>query len=298
MPDNKGTRSVVDPEAELDRIEAGLDALSTGVAKKRPWPRRVLATVTPPLAACVLVLLCWQVVVVALHLQPSYVLPGPGDVGHSLVAQWGNGQLLDAIWRSLSRAVLGYAASVVIGTLLGLLVARLSWVRSAIKPVLSGLQSLPSVAWIPAAIMWFGLTDGAVYTVVLLGAVPSVAVGMVNGHDQIPPLYGKVGRILGAKGLRAAQLVTLPAALPGYLSGLRQAWAFAWRSLMAAELITQSPDLGTGLGQLLDRHRELSEMDGVMAVIITILVVGIVVELLLFAPVERRILRRRGLLAH
>ncbi|HYS41714.1 MAG TPA: ABC transporter permease [Pseudonocardiaceae bacterium] len=300
MPDSAtvdegiGPEADFDPEAELARIEAGLDALSTGAQRVRPSSRRIAGAVLPAVVACGLLLVGWQVVVAA-HLQPSYVLPGAIEVGRSLAAQWDSGLLADAVWRSLSRALVGYTVSVLIGTLLGLLVARMRWVRAAVKPVLSALQSLPSVAWVPAAIMWFGLTDAAVYTVVLLGAVPSVAIGMVTGHDQIPPLYGRVGQILGARGLRAAQLIVLPAALPGYLGGLRQAWAFAWRSLMAAELITQSPDLGTGLGQLLDRHRELSEMDGVLAVIIVILAVGIVVELLLFAPLERRVLRRRGL---
>ncbi len=115
--------------------------------------------------------------------------------------------------------------------------------------------------------------------------------------DQIPPIYHRVGRILGARGLRAAWHIAVPAALPGYVGGLKQGWAFAWRSLMAAELITQSPDLGTGLGQLLDSGRQLSDISLVFAMIIVILAVGIAIDQVLFSPLERDVLRRRGLLA-
>ncbi len=186
--------------------------------------------------------------------------------------------------------------SLVIGTPLGLAMWQLLAVRRAIGPTVSGLQSLPSVAWVPAAIIWFGLTDAAIYTVVLLGAVPSIANGLLSGIDQVPPLYSP--RRAGCSGCRPGarvRHVLLPAALPGYLGGLQQGWAFAWRSLMAAELITYSPALGIGLGQLLNVGRELSQMDLVITSILLILVVGIAIELLVFAPIERRVLRRRGL---
>ncbi len=165
----------------------------------------------------------------------------------------------------------------------------------AIGPIISGLQSLPSVAWVPAAIIFFGIGDAAIYAVILLGAVPSIANGMVSGIDQVPPLYSRVGQVLGARGWQTARYVLLPAALPGYVGGLRQGWAFSWRSLMAAELIVNSPELGEGLGQLLDQGRFLSSKTLVFAGILGILAVGIAVELLLFAPLERRVLRRRGL---
>ncbi|KWX09388.1 sulfate ABC transporter permease, partial [Carbonactinospora thermoautotrophica] len=174
-------------------------------------------------------------------------------------------------------------------------VARFRTLRTAIGPVLSGLQSLPSVAWVPAAIIWFGLSDATIYTVVLLGAVPSIANGLVAGLDQVPPLFLRVGRTLGARGLASVRHVLLPAALPGYVAGLKQGWAFSWRSLMAAELIAISPDLGPGLGQLLEVGRELSDMSLVVAAILLILLVGIGIELFVFAPVERRILHGRGL---
>jgi NitT/TauT family transport system permease protein len=206
-----------------------------------------------------------------------------------------DGTALEAIWTSLSRGAVGFAMSLVIGSLLGLAMWGSRWLRAAIGPIVSGLQNLPSVAWVPAAIIWFGLTNAAIYTVVLLGAVPSIANGLLSGLKQVPPLFDRVGRVLGLSTLGRIRYVLLPAALPGYLGGLRQGWAFAWRSLMAAELITYSPSLGQGLGQLLNIGRELSQMTLVITSIALILVVGIAIELLVFAPIERRVLVRRGL---
>ena len=236
----------------------------------------------------------WQLAY-ALEVKPPHALPSPADVARSLAEQWREGNVQHAVKNSLHRGVLGFLASIAVGTPLGLLIARVRLVRLAIGPIVSGLQSLPSVAWVPAAIIWFGLSDAAIYFVVLMGAVPSIANGLVAGIDQVPPLYLKVGRVLGARRLTAARHVVVPAALPGYVAGLKQGWAFSWRSLMAAELITFSPRLGLGLGHLLDSGRQLSDMSLVMGSILVILAVGIGIELLVFAPLERRVLTRRGL---
>src|SRR5256714_1041696 len=120
------------------------------------------------------------------------------------------------------------------------------------SPVLTGLQSLPSVAWVPAGVLWFGLTDMTIYFVILLGAVPSIANGLVSGIAQVPPLLPRVGHAVGAGRLQIATLILLPASLPGFLAGLKQGWAFAWRSLMAAEIIATAPSLGFGLGAFLE----------------------------------------------
>jgi NitT/TauT family transport system permease protein len=226
---------------------------------------------------------------------PEYQVPAPGAVWNEFLDTISEGALLDIVWTSVSRAFVGFVVALLIATPLGLLVANVRFVRSAIGPLLAGLQSLPSVAWVPAAIIWFQLTDAAIYTVVLLGAVPSIANGLLSGLKQVPPLFDRVGRVLGLSALGRTRYVLLPAALPGYLGGLRQGWAFAWRSLMAAELITYSPALGQGLGQLLNMGRELSQMALVITSIGLILVVGIAIELLVFAPIERRVLTRRGL---
>jgi NitT/TauT family transport system permease protein len=284
-----------DQAAVLDSLERGLDALDPPAAETGSVWRRQAGKILPPLIAVGVVLLVWQVLIWA-EVKPRYTFPSPGDVWSTTVEQWQEGTLPEAIWLSLSRGMLGFLASVAIGTPLGLVVARVKPLRTALAPILSGLQSLPSVAWVPAGILWFGLSPATIYFVVLLGAVPSIANGTISGIDQVPPLYLRVGRVLGAKGLRAARYIVMPAALPGYLGGLKQGWAFAWRSLMAAELITQSPRLGTGLGQLLDTGRQLFDVSLVFAMIIAILVVGVAVDRIVFSPLERGVLRRRGLL--
>lgn len=280
---------------DLASLEAGLDALETSDVARTPGWRRVLSAAWPPAVAIGLLLLVWELVYRA-GVQPAYALPSPADVGLVLLEQLRDGTLLEAIGTSVERGGLAFVVAVAVGTPLGLLVGRVRAVRRGIGPLLSGLQSLPSIAWVPAAIIFFGLGEAAIYAVVLLGAVPSIANGMVSGIDQVPPLFLRVGRVLGARGLASARYVLLPAVLPAYLGGLRQGWAFSWRSLMAAELIVRSPELGVGLGQLLDQGRLLSDMSLVFAGIFGILVVGIAVELCLFAPLERRVLRRRGLL--
>ncbi len=279
---------------EVASLEAGLDALDTPTTTDVPLWTRLRRTALPPVVAVAFFVLVW-VVVVALNVKPTYVLPPPSEVWTTFLDYWSQGAVREAVWNSLRRAAVGFAVSVVVGTALGLMLARFRFVRTAIGPLVSGLQSLPSVAWVPAAIIWFGLTDAAIYAVVLLGAAPSIANGLLAGVQQVPPLYLRVGRVLGASGFTAIRHVVLPAAMPGYLAGLRQGWAFAWRSLMAAELITYSPSLGTSLGQLLQTGRELSDMSLVVTAILMILVVGIGIELLVFSPFERRLLRARGL---
>lgn len=286
-----------DSAGDLAGLEAGLDALDTRTATRVPVAHVLRKKVLPPLVAVLLVLGLWQLTF-SLQLKPSYLLPGPLMVWDALAEEWYKGTILEIVWQSISRGALGFLVALVFGTLLGLLVARVKPVRAAIGPILSGLQSLPSVAWVPAAIIWFGLTDATIYAVVLLGAVPSIANGLVAGVDRIQPLHLRAGHVIGATGFRGVRHVLLPAALPGYISGLKQGWAFSWRSLMAAELIAKSPELGSGLGQLLDTGRANQDMPLVLGAILLILLVGIGIELLIFAPVERRILRNRGLLGN
>jgi NitT/TauT family transport system permease protein len=277
-------------------VVAGLDALDAGPQlPPRPGPGRVFVrSVLPPIVFLAVLVGVWQLAFEA-GVKPPYALPSPAKVGQVFWATVQDGRAVEAIWTSLSRGAVGFAMSLMFGTLLGLAMWWSRWLRAAIGPIVSGLQSLPSVAWVPAAIIWFGLSNAAIYTVVLLGAVPSIANGLLGGMKQVPPLFDRVGRVLGLSSLARTRYVLLPAALPGYLGGLRQGWAFAWRSLMAAELITYSPALGQGLGQLLNLGRELSQMSLVITSITLILVVGVAIELLLFAPLERRVLNRRGL---
>jgi NitT/TauT family transport system permease protein len=272
-----------------------LDALEAPVLAAQPGPGAVaVRSVLPPLVAVAAFIVLWQLAYSS-ELKPSYALPGPLDVLRTFSETVRDGRAWDAISISVTRGAMGFLASLVVGTVLGLTMWRSRWLRAALGPFVSGLQSLPSVAWVPAAIIWFGLSDAAIYAVVLLGAVPSIANGLLAGFDQVPPLLDRVGRVLGLGTTGRLRHVLLPAALPGYLAGLKQGWAFSWRSLMAAELITYSPALGIGLGQQLNIGRELNAMDLVIASIFLILVVGVAIELLVFAPVERRVLRARGL---
>jgi NitT/TauT family transport system permease protein len=281
---------------DTDRLEAGLDALQARVSREESWARRLRRTALPPTVAVALLLVVWQGFV-WLGVKPTYTVPGPADVWASFREGWAHGEPQKAFLTSIERGVLGFVVAVLIATPLGVLVARVRTVRTAIGPLITGLQVLPSVAWVPAAIIWFGLSDATVYFVILMGAVPSIVNGLVAGVDQVPPLYRRVGRVLGAGRLAMVRHVILPASLPGYLAGLKQGWAFSWRSLMAAEIIAVGGDIGFGLGALLQQGRELSDMSLVVLAILLILVIGIAIELLVFAPIERRVLRSRGLVA-
>ncbi|MER5738059.1 MULTISPECIES: ABC transporter permease [unclassified Streptomyces] len=280
---------------DLAGLEAGLDALDSVQISRTPLREVLLKKVLPPVLAIVLVLGVWQLLV-TLEVADAGKLPSPGAVWDSLETMWLEGTLLEVLWTSVSRALLGFLLALAIGTPLGLLVARVGVVRTAIGPILAGLQSLPSVAWVAPAVLWLGLNDSMMYAVILLGAVPSIANGLVAGVDQVPPLFLRAGRTLGATGLKGAWHIVMPAALPGYLAGLKQGWAFSWRSLMAAEIIASSPDLGLGLGQLLENGRNNFDMPGIFLAIFLILLVGIAIDLLFFSPLERAVLRRRGLL--
>ncbi|WP_158893503.1 ABC transporter permease [Amycolatopsis anabasis] len=284
-------------EAEPDSaaVGAGLDALDTPVtAHRRSVRRRLLGTVLPPLAAFALVIGVWQALWASAW-WPEFKLPSPGTVWTTFWAITVDGSVFEIVWTSGHRAVLGFAVGAAIGTPLGLLVGRIPLVRAAIGPLLTGLQSLPSVAWVPAAILWFGISDPAIYFVVLLGSIPSIANGLIAGLDQVPPILLRVGRVLNAGRFATARHILLPAALPGYLAGLKQGWAFSWRSLMAAELIAVSPQLGIGLGAYLSQGQDFNDMPMVLSAIFLILLVGIGVDLLLFRPLERAVLRARGL---
>lgn len=283
------------PASDLRALEAGLDALQTvALTKKRSW-RRFLDGVLPPVLLLILLVAAWQLYVVVAAPRPD-LFPGPLAVANAFGAAWEAGRVQLAVATSLERGVLGFLIAVVVGTPIGLLLAEVRLVRRALGPLVSGLQVLPSVAWVPAAILWFGLTDATAYFVVLMGAAPSIANGLVSGIDQVPPQLRRVGIVLGASRFQQATLVVLPAALPGYFAGLKQGWAFSWRSLMAAEIITTGGTIGFGLGTMLNQSRELADLAAVLTTILVILAIGILVELVVFAPIERRLLRGRGLL--
>ncbi|WP_461164730.1 ABC transporter permease [Arthrobacter sp. R4-81] len=286
------TRSSTGSE-DLRELGSGLDSLQSDAVRKAgiDWTRILL-----PIAAIAVLIVIWQLYV-SMGFKRRDLVPGPMDVVAQFGTLWGEGKLQEAVWTSLQRGLLGFLISVAIATPVGLLLAQVAPLRRAFGPLISGLQVLPSVAWVPAAIIWFGLTDATVYFVIFMGAIPSIINGLISGVDQIPPQYRSVGTVLGASRLQMAVQIVLPAALPGYLSGLKQGWAFSWRSLMAAEIIAVGGTIGFGLGSMLNQGRDLSDMTIVMSAILLILAIGILIELLVFAPIEKRLLRSRGLLA-
>ncbi|PRB72300.1 ABC transporter permease [Arthrobacter sp. MYb213] len=253
-----------------------------------------LDSVLAPIITVIVLLSLWQIVSWAAPIR-SDLLPGPGAIVAKLPEMLANGSLLGAVGTSLFRALSGFLLAVLIATPVALLLAHHPLLRKGLGPLISAMQVLPSIAWVPAAIILFGLSNATIYMVLLLGAVPSIINGLLSGIDLIPPQYRALSQVLGADKRQHIWHVELPAALPGYVAGLRQGWAFAWRSLMAAELIAVGGALSLGVGSLLQRGRDLADLPLVILVILVILFVGVLIELFCFAPVERKLLRDRGI---
>jgi NitT/TauT family transport system permease protein len=273
---------------------AGLDVLDTPLSPHRDRLGAIWSGTWPKAAAVGIVLALWQVVV-WLRIWPEYVLPGPVTVLSRLAADLLGPVLPVATFITLRRAVLGFGLAFAIGSLLGLAIVRSRLLRTAVASLITGLQTMPSIAWFPLAILLFGLSETAIMFVCILGAAPSIANGLIAGIDHIPRIILRAGHVLGARGFDQYRHVVLPAALPSFIGGLKQGWAFAWRSLMAGELlviIAAQPSIGVRL----QFAREFSDAPGLLAIMIVILVIGITVDLLLFGTLDRAIRRRWGLL--
>ncbi|MFD2767370.1 ABC transporter permease [Micromonospora eburnea] len=280
--------------SRTDAEITGLDALEIAGREQSPTRlRRAWSALWPKLAALALAIAIWQGVVWTGWKDP-WALPGPAtvfaDLGHYLVSS--------ALWDGLAttgrRAAVGFAAAVAVGLTLGLAVARVKVLRAALGSMITALQTMPSIAWFPLAILLFQLSEQAIFFVVVLGAAPSVANGVIHGVDYVPPLLVRAGRNLGARGLNLYRYVIAPAALPAIVAGLKQGWAFAWRSLMAGELLVVIATR-TSIGAQLTYARELSEAPRLMAIMIVILVVGLGVDAA-FGAADKAIRRRWGVL--
>ena len=254
---------------------------------------RIWAWSWPKLLAIGLVLGAWQIVVWS-GWRPEYVLPGPIPTLQAVWEMMGTDRFWSAIATTLTRAVAGFALALLIGTTIGVLVARVRPLRLAVGALITGLQTMPSIAWFPLAILLFKIGESAILFVVVLGAAPSIANGIIAGVDGVLPVLRRVGHTLGARGPALYRDVIVPAAMPTVLSGLKQGWAFSWRSLMAGELLVIVP--GTqSLGTRLQFARDFSDSDGLIATLLVILLIGILVDGLVFGQVERVVLARRGL---
>jgi len=208
-----------------------------------------------------------------LKVWPPYVFPTPQGVLESLWAGFSDHSFWIAIGVSMKRMLLGYSLSVILGMVLGLGVASNKFLEQTVGGLLVSLQSLPSICWLPLAVLWFGLTEKAILFVVVMGSLLSVTIAMETGRQQMPKIYGMAGRNLGARGFPLFWYVLLPASLPYIVSGLKQGWAFAWRSLISGEMIFVS----LGLGQMLMMGRDLNDMSLVIAVMILIVAIGYIV---------------------
>jgi sulfonate transport system permease protein len=240
----------------------------------------------------VLLLLIWDAAFRARIWSPV-LLPSPWQVAIYLKDTAVDGTLLKATVITMRRLLVGYIIGLVVGLPVGLLTARWKLLGDTIGTLALGLQTLPSVCWVPLALLWFGQTEAAMLFVVIMGTLWSVVIATETGVRNVPPIYRRAALTMGSKHLHMWFKVILPAALPFIVSGMKQGWAFAWRSLMAAEIFVTILT-GFGLGQLLHYGRELSAMDQVIAVMLMIVVIGLLADKIFFSPIERFLHHRWG----
>lgn len=283
--------AVETPEVRRGAELAGLDALELSDIGKRSRLSRIWGATWPKIAAIGLVVVGWQLTVLS-GWKPDYVLPGPWAVTQELADQVTTSSFWHAVATTMRRGLTGFALAIAVGLFIGVAVARFRILRAAIGSLITGLQTMPSIAWFPLAILLFQISERAILFVVVLGAAPSIANGVIAGVDYIPPVLRRAGLNLGARGLAMYRHVILPASMPSIVSGLKQGWAFAWRSLMAGELlviIAERPALGVRL----DQFRQQIDAVGVIATMVVILVIGILVDVA-FNVVNQNIRRRWG----
>jgi NitT/TauT family transport system permease protein len=273
-------------------VDTMIDTVLIAEPTHKPAAGKAWAVVWPKLVAVAIFIGGWQLVVWS-GWKPEYVIPSPFTVFNALFHDLGS--LGGAVVVTMRRAFVGFGLSIVIGGLIGLAVARVHVLRVAIGSMITGLQTMPSVAWVPLAIVLFQLSERAILFVVVLGAAPSIANGIIDGVDNVPPILLRAGRVLGARGFSSLRYVVIPAALPSVVSGLKQGWAFAWRSLMAGELIAVFPG-HLGIAQQLNVAAQNADYIGVYEAMIVIFVLGVVLDALFFGTMVRAIRKRYGLI--
>ncbi len=234
----------------------------------------------------------WQLIV-AMKIWPEYVFPSPIQVFGTIITGFSNSTFIVAIGISLKRIAIGYGISILIGGFLGIMMSKFKTVDETLGSLVLGLQTLPSICWLPLALLWFGLNERAIIFVVIMGALFSITTATDSGIKHVSPIYIKAGRNMGARRYTLFLEVIIPAAMPSIISGLKQGWSFAWRSLMAGELLF----VNLGLGYLLTVGRELNDMSQVLAVMIIIALISILVDKIVFGKIEANIKRKWGLSA-
>ena len=277
-------------EEKLAWLEAQ-EVAQPGEQRSRRLAVKAWNALWPKLLAIAIVLAVWELI----HLSgwKKLIFPAPGPTLANLWDQLQTGQLWHAVATTGERAVIGFALAVVIGGFIGALVSRIAPLRAGVGSLITGLQTLPSIAWFPFAIILFGLSTTTILFVIVLGAAPSIANGLIAGVDYTPPLLLRAGKMMGLRRLSLYRYLILPASLPAFVAGLKQGWAFSWRSLVAGELlviIANQPSLGA----LLSADQDQADMQGATSIIIVILILGIIVDML-FGVADRAIRRRWGL---
>ena len=250
---------------------------------------KLLRTITVQFLFFTGLLLGWHLLAAA-NLWETTLFPAPAEVLATLQRGVADFSLIAAIGASLQRLMLGYAFSLIVGVMIGLLLGRLPLLNATLGNLSLGLQALPSICWLPLAILWFGLSEGAMFFVVVMGSLMAVVLSVRDGVKNIPPLYLRAARVMGARGWKLYAFIILPASLPAILTGARLGWSFAWRSLMAAELLYVS----SGLGSTLMMGRELHDMALVVASMLIIIAIGLIFDRLIFGLLERFLGSRWG----
>lgn len=239
----------------------------------------------------------WEVIYIIgveiLCIWKPYVFPSPFDVWKTLLLLWQDQTLLTAVAASLQRIAIGYSISAVIGIGIGAVIAKIPYLDRNFSSFILGMQTLPSICWLPFAILWFGLNESAILFVTAIGSVFAIAIAIETGIKNINPLYIKAAKTMGAKGFRLYLHVIVPASLPFVIGGLKQGWSFAWRALMAGEMLVATK----GLGYVLMVGRDLADISQVVAVMVLIIALGLFVEKFIFGKMERNIRDKWGLSA-
>lgn len=237
----------------------------------------------------------WELVyklgVDVLSIWKSYTFPSPIDVFKSLYFLAIDNTLAIAVSASMKRLIVGYLLSVVIGLALGLFIVRYKYIGENIKALLLGLQTLPSICWLPFAILWFGLSEKTIIFVIAMGSIFAISIATEGAISNVYPLYIKAAKTMGAKGLKLYMHVVIPASLPSIVAGMKQGWSFAWRALMAGEMLAVTK----GLGQVLMVGRDLADISQVVAVMIVIIVIGLFLDNIVFGKIEANIRQKWGL---
>jgi NitT/TauT family transport system permease protein len=232
----------------------------------------------------------WQLLYEAQIWSP-FLFPEPSQVWSSLERYLNNGVLLDSVLATMQRMLIGFAIAFSLGMTMGVMTGTLRWVDETLGSLILGLQSLPSITWLPLAILWFGISDKAIIFVVVLGSVFAIAISARDGVRNIPVLQRRAAQVFGASRWQTVRYVTVPGMLPSMAQGLKLGWSFSWRSLMAGELISVT----VGLGHLLQLGRDLNNMSLVIAIMGVIVVVGLTFDRLVFGPLESWVQSRWGL---